>query len=88
MVLQKEDGDDAGPEDDDEEEDDDEDYDDEDEDEDEEGQDDSCPTGCDVTLHVRVLTLRERRLDMEEMLQEFHKRYAFGKKIKDWPSRV
>ena len=57
-----------------EEEDEEEDYDDEDLDEDEEGQDDSCPAGCDPSLHQKVLLLREKRLDLEEVLQEFQKR--------------
>lgn len=73
-ALQKENDDGTVGEDEDEEEEDDEDFDDEDLDEDEEGQDDTCPLGCDTGLHLRVLQLRERRLDQEEVLQEFQKR--------------
>jgi hypothetical protein len=72
--MQKEDGDGAAEEEEEEEEDEDEDFEDEDMDEDEEAQDDSCPAGCDSNLHTRVLALRERRLDLEEILQEFQKR--------------
>ena len=73
--MQKEEGA-ADGEDEEEEEDEEEDFDEDDMDEDEEGQDDSCPNGCDPFLHSRVLALRERRLDQEEQLQEFQKRWV------------
>merc|ERR1711871_870505 len=43
---------------------------DEDDDDDEE---DACPPGCDQTLYDKVLELREKRLDQEEILNEFQK---------------
>ena len=52
----------------------DEDFEEEDCDEDEEGQDDSCPQGCDSNMYDKVLALRERRLDQEEIVQEVQKR--------------
>ena len=49
-------------------------FEDEDFDEDEDGQDDSCPQGCDRNVFDKVLALREKRLDQEEMIQEVQKR--------------
>jgi len=77
--LQKESGEDGEEDDEEEEEEEDDDnYDDEDLDEDEEGLDDSCPAGCDPSVHQKVILLRERRLDLEEVLQDFQKRYEAG----------
>merc|ERR550537_549476 len=65
----------TGDEDEDEEEEEDwDDDDDEDFDEDEEEEEeDACPPGCDQTLYDKVLELREKRLDQEEILNEFQK---------------
>jgi WD40 repeat protein len=52
--------------------DDDEDFDDEGEEEDED-EEDACPPGCDQTLYDKVLELREKRLDQEEILSDFQK---------------
>jgi WD40 repeat protein len=51
---------------------DDEDFDDEGEEEDED-EEDACPPGCDQTLYDKVLELREKRLDQEEILSDFQK---------------
>jgi chromosome segregation ATPase len=55
----------------------DEEYDDSDYDSDEsfddDEEDDSCPPGCDQTLYDKVLELREKRLDQEEILSDFQK---------------
>ena len=48
-------------------------YDESDEDEDEDEMGDACPEGCDQGLHERVLELREKRLDNEDILGEFQK---------------
>jgi len=61
---------------------DDEDYDDEEEEE-EEIVEDTCPEGCDTSVHAKVLTLREIRLDLEEELQEFTKSVEDIKKMND-----
>jgi WD40 repeat protein len=52
------------------EEDEDEDFDDDEGDEDEE---DACPAGCDQTLYDKVLELREKRLDQEDIHADFQK---------------
>merc|ERR1712230_352213 len=67
--AKKRNGDEDEDEDEDEDWDDDEDFD-EDEDDDEE---DSCPVGCDQTLYDKVLELREKRLDQEEIISDFQK---------------
>ena len=51
----------------------DEDDDDDDDDDDEDEEEDACPPGCDQTLYDKVLELREKRLDQEEILSEFQK---------------
>ncbi|CAK8998816.1 Cilia- and flagella-associated protein 44 (WD repeat-containing protein 52) [Durusdinium trenchii] len=53
---------------------DDEDYDDEEEDdEDGEPEEERCPDGCDPAIYEKVLELREKRLDQEEVLNEYNK---------------
>jgi len=32
-----------------------------------------CPSGCDQALYDKVLALRERRLDREDVIAEFNK---------------
>jgi hypothetical protein len=51
-----------------------------DEDEDE---DDSCPAGCDQALYDKVLELREKRLDQEDILADFQKNIDELKKAHD-----
>jgi hypothetical protein len=46
---------------------------DDDDDEDEEEVDDYCPAGCDRSLYDRIIELRERRLDNEEIIAEVQK---------------
>merc|ERR1711871_1706655 len=46
---------------------------DEDWEEDSDDEDDACPPGCDQTLYDKVLELREKRLDQEEILSDFQK---------------
>ncbi|EEY63419.1 uncharacterized protein PITG_15146 [Phytophthora infestans T30-4] len=58
--------------DDDEEEDEAEDYD-EDDDDDAEEEEDACPSGCDLTLYEKVLTLREKRADVDDAMGELNK---------------
>lgn len=54
--------------------DDDEDYDDEEEDfEEGEPEEERCPDGCDPAIYEKVLELREKRLDQEEVLTAFNK---------------
>jgi len=53
--------------------DDDEDFDDEDEEMEDEDEEDACPAGCDQTLYDKVLELREKRLDQEEIISDFQK---------------
>jgi hypothetical protein len=55
------------------EDDDDDDFDDEDEEMEDEDEEDSCPAGCDQTLYDKVLELREKRLDQEEIISDFQK---------------
>ncbi|GBG26863.1 Echinoderm microtubule-associated protein-like 1 [Hondaea fermentalgiana] len=53
---------------------DDEDYDDEEEDfEEGEPEEERCPDGCDPAIYEKVLELREKRLDQEEVLSGFNK---------------
>merc|ERR1711871_871017 len=40
---------------------------------DDDEEEDACPPGCDQTLYDKVLELREKRLDQEEILNEFQK---------------
>merc|ERR1711871_1359034 len=47
--------------------------DDDDDDDDDDDEEDACPPGCDQTLYDKVLELREKRLDQEEILNEFQK---------------
>jgi cilia- and flagella-associated protein 44 len=42
-------------------------------DSDDEDEDDSCPVGCDQALYDKVLELREKRLDQEDVLTDFQK---------------
>merc|ERR1711871_300417 len=42
-------------------------------DDDDDDEEDACPPGCDQTLYDKVLELREKRLDQEEILNEFQK---------------
>jgi len=53
--------------------DDDEDFDDEDEELEDDDEEDACPPGCDQTLYDKVLELREKRLDQEEIISDFQK---------------
>merc|ERR1711871_841706 len=46
---------------------------DDDDDDDDDDEEDACPPGCDQTLYDKVLELREKRLDQEEILNEFQK---------------
>ena len=46
---------------------------DDDDDDDDDNEDDSCPPGVEQSLYDRVLELREKRLDQEEVLAEFQK---------------
>ena len=48
-------------------------YDESDEEDDLEYMDDSCPDGCDQSLYDKVIALREKRLDHEDILAEFQK---------------
>mmetsp|Transcript_31350 Transcript_31350/g.43492 ORF Transcript_31350/g.43492 Transcript_31350/m.43492 type:complete len:486 (+) Transcript_31350:207-1664(+) len=70
---------------------DDEDYDSEEEDEDEDDDEDFdeeeeeevCPPGCDQSLYEKVCDLREKRLDQEDVINEFQKSMDTFKKEKD-----
>ena len=42
-------------------------------DSDDDDEDDSCPAGCDQALYDKVLELREKRLDQEDILADFQK---------------
>merc|ERR1711871_1311798 len=46
---------------------------DDDEDDDDDDEEDACPPGCDQTLYDKVLELREKGLDQEEILSDFQK---------------
>jgi len=52
---------------------DDEDFDDEEEGDEDDDEEDACPAGCDQTLYDKVLELREKRLDQEEIISDFQK---------------
>ena len=56
---------------------------DEDGDSDDEDEDDSCPAGCDQALYDKVLELREKRLDQEDILADFQKNIDDLKKTFD-----
>jgi cilia- and flagella-associated protein 44 len=56
---------------------------DDDDDDDDEDEDDSCPPGCDQALYDRVLEMREKRLDQEDVLQDFQKNLEDIKKQHD-----
>lgn len=57
---------------DDEDEDDDDDYD-ENDDDDDDDEDDVCPTGCDLQLYEKVLTVREKRADIDDAMTDLTK---------------
>ena len=57
--------------------------DDEGSDDDDEDEDDSCPVGCDQALYDRVLEMREKRLDQEDVLNDFKKGLEDIKKTHD-----
>ncbi|KAL7678951.1 putative WD40/YVTN repeat-like-containing domain superfamily, WD40-repeat-containing [Plasmopara halstedii] len=46
---------------------------DEDDDDDSEEEDDNCPPGCELTLYEKVLTLREKRADVDDAMTELNK---------------
>merc|ERR1712028_143683 len=50
-----------------------EDFDEDDEGADDDDEEDACPPGCDQTLYDKVLELREKRLDQEEIISDFQK---------------
>lgn len=52
-------------------------------DDDDEGEEDACPPNCDQTLYDKVLELREKRLDQEEVLNDFQKVLEDLKKTHD-----
>jgi len=56
---------------------------DEDEDFDEDDEDEVCPPGCDQALYEKVMDLREKRLDQEDVIAEFLKSIDALKKEKD-----
>merc|ERR1712096_187685 len=58
----------------------DDDYESSDESEGEEEEEEFCPPGCDPALYEKVCELREKRLDQEEILNEFHKSVEILKK--------
>jgi WD40 repeat protein len=45
--------------------------------------DDICPNGCDVTLYDQVIALREKKLDVDEVLTDLQKAIDELKKSKD-----
>ena len=50
---------------------------------DDDDDDDSCPAGCDQALYDKVLELREKRLDQEDILADFQKNIDDLKKQHD-----
>lgn len=50
---------------------------------DDEDEDDSCPAGCDQAMYDKVLELREKRLDQEDILADFQKNIDDLKKNHD-----
>lgn len=64
---------DNGDDDDDDEDDDDDDSDFDENDDDDDDEDDVCPTGCDLQLYEKVLTVRERRADVDDAMSDLTK---------------